>query len=560
MILIFISWLYIALTSINLGFIFRKVFKIDSCNFIIHQILGLFLYTILTTLAAFLIRINIEYYTFILIVNIGLTFIFRKPISNEVKSILHRFKTFNINCKALYISLFLLALIQSTTKPYLIDNESYYIQTIKWINEFGYVKGLANLHLFLGQNSAWHALQAGFNFSFISNIFNDINGFVFAILGFLFVQKLNDSYNKQYYPLGLILIFTLFFMQFINAPSPDLITFLLAPYLIYEFFSNYSNISISKFNTLISIVLFLCFIKVTMIVFAILILFLFVKNFKILKVNTISYTFLCTLVLSLFLFKNYIISGYLLYPMNTFDVLSVDWKLPQQLLKLYKIGTYQSGMDNMDISQFNFSQKLSYWLQIPKLHGLFNKTYLILLIIFPFLIFKSKIRKPYTIIYILALLQFVLIWLNSPQYRFFIVFIIILSLCIYNILFESNKAGLLLIYISLILSAIFIFIPIKLNHFTSNKFAMSLSNFELKNIVIPEGISKTKTTFSKENINGFEFNSPGENAFFWGTGNGELPCVNKKQINYIKSRYHFIPQLRTEYLKDGFISKKTKNK
>ncbi len=559
MILILISWLYIALTTINLGFLFRKLIKIDTCYFAIHQILGLFLYTIVTSIAAFYIRINIEYYSYILIVNIGLTFTFRKQILHNLRITFNTFKIFNFKYKVLYISLFLLVLVQSATKPYLIDNESYYIQTIKWINEFGYVKGLANLHPFLGQNSAWHVLQAGFNFSFISNVFNDINGFIYVIIGFLFVEKLNGYCNKKLYNLGLVLIFSLFFMQFINAPSPDLIIFLLAPYLAYEYFLNYSNISTSKFTILISIVLFLCFIKVTMVVFTVVILILFIKNFNILKAHTTQYAVLCCLVLGLFLYKNYIISGYLLYPINTFDVLNVDWKLPQPLLQLYKIGTYQSGMGNIDVSELSFIEKLSYWLQIPKIHGLFNKTYLILLIIFPLFIANSNTKKPLVVIYLLALLQFILIWLNSPQYRFFMIFIIILSLHIYTVVVNSKKLGTLLIYLSLTLSAIFIFIPINLNHFTSNKFAMSLSKFKFKNVIIPEGITKTITSFSKENIDGFEFNSPGENAFFWGTGNGDLPCVNKKQINYIKSRYHFIPQLRTKHLKDGFISKKIKN-
>jgi hypothetical protein len=297
-----------------------------------------------------------------------------------------------------------------------------------------------------------------------------------------------------------------------------------------------------------------------MVVFIVVILILFLKNFNILKAHTTQYAVLCCLVLGLFLYKNYIISGYLLYPINTFDVLNVDWKLPYQLSDINKINFYKSDMDNFDVPQLSFREKLSYWLHIPKLDGLFNKTYLILLIIFPLFIANSNTKKPLVVIYLLALLQFILIWLNSPQYRFFMMFIIILSLHIYTVVVHSKKLGTLLIYLSLSLSAMFIFIPVNLNHFTSNKFAISLSKFKFKNVIIPEGITKTITSFSKENIDGFEFNSPGENAFFWGTGNGDIPCVNKKQINYIKSRYHFIPQLRTKHLKDGFISKNIKNK
>ncbi len=560
MLLIVLSWIYIALTCLNLGFVFRKFFKIETCHFAIHQVLGLFLYTLITSASAFLIRINIEYYIGILMLNCILTFVFKKDIIQYFTTLLDTFRAFKIQYKTLYLLLFILVVAQSATKPYLIDNESYYIQTIKWINEFGYVKGLANVHLFLGQNSSWHALQAGFNFSFISNIFNDINGFTYITLGFLYVEKLNNSSNNYSYFLGLVLVFSLLFMQFVNAPSPDLILFLLTPYLVYEYILNHSKISSDTFNILLSLALFLCFVKVTMIVFSILILILFFKNFKHISTNIPQHFLLCLVVLGLFLFKNYIISGYIFYPTSAFDMLDVNWKLPPELLELYKTGTYQSGMNNIDVSQFSFFEKLKYWLQIPKLHGLFNKIYLILLVVFPFFILKNKNKNPLITIYLLALLQFIVIWFNSPQYRFFFVFIIILSLQIFISIFKSQKLGILLVYISLVLSAIPIFISVNLNTFTSNNYAMSLSNFKLSNIVIPEENSKTITTFSKETIDGFEFYSPSEDVFFWGTGDGNLPCVNKQQVEYVRTYYHFIPQLRSNNLKDGFISKKTKTK
>lgn len=556
MLLILLSWIYIALTCFNFGYIFRKLFKIDDCHFAIHQILGLFLYTLLTSVSAFFIRINIEYYICILILNIILIFAYRKAAAKYINSLRVTLKAFKIQYKLLFALLFILVLAQSATKPYLIDNESYYIQTIKWINEYGYVKGLANLHLFLGQNSSWHTLQAGFNFPFISNIFNDINGFLFVVLGFIFVEKLNNASHKQDYFLGLVLIFSLFFMQFVNAPSPDLIIFSLAPYVVYEYVLNHSNISTSKFNILFSIVLFLCFVKVTMVVLSIFILMLFLKNFKTLKASIPQYTILSLFVLGLFLLKNYTISGYLLYPTSAFDILNVDWKLPPELLQLYKTGTYQSGMNNIDVSQFSFFEKLKYWLQIPKLHGLFNKLFLLLLIVFPFFILKSKNKQPLLIIYLLAILQFIVVWWNSPQYRFFFIFIVILSLQIFISVFRSQKLGLILVYTSLTLSAIPIFIPIDLNTFTSNNFAMSLSNFKLKSILIPEENTKTITTFSKETVNGFEYNSPDKDVFFWGTGDGDLPCVNELQVEYIKKYYHYVPQLRKDDLKDGFISLK----
>jgi len=556
MLLIFLSWIYIFITAKNFGILFTKIFSIKNCNVIILQVLGLFFYTIITSFFAFFIRINIEYYLLILCVNILLTYSYRETVKDYIYSILRSFKKFKVEYKILYLFLFFVILAQSSTKPYLIDNETYYIQTIKWINEFGYVKGLANVHMFFGQNSSWHVLQAGFNFPFFSNFYNDLNGFLFAIFGFLAIEKISN-YNReniQSFSLGLVILFSLFLMQFVNAPSPDLIIFLITPYIFYLFIINYKNITTNDFKIILSLVLFLCFVKVTMVLLLVLLVILFIKNLKNLKIALWKYTLLSVTILGLFVAKNAIISGYLLYPIAQIDIINFDWKVPKALLEFYKLGTYLEGMSNIDVSQLGFLEKIKVWITLPKLDGLFNKAFVLLLIIFPLFIYKSKDKSSLFIIYILAILQLAILWFTSPQYRFFFVFVSFLTIQVFVTLIKSKKVGLYLVTLSILLSAIPIFITINLNAFTSNNFAMELNTFKLKNTIIPEENTKTETTFTKHNMDGFEFYSPSEDMFFWATGNGELPCVNKKQIDYIRYYYHYVPRKRTDSLKDGFES------
>ncbi|MCF7567803.1 hypothetical protein L3X37_05420 [Sabulilitoribacter arenilitoris] len=557
MLLIFLSWVYIFITAKNFGILFIKVFGIKNCNTIINQILGLFFYALITTIFAFFIRIHIEYYLFILCLNILLTYSFRKAIKVYLNSLLFSFKNFRIPYKILYLFLLIIILAQSSTKPYLIDNDTYYIQTIKWLNEFGYVKGLANVHMFLGQNSSWHVLQAGFNFPFIDSFFNDLNGFLFTIFSFLAIKKLND-YNKkgniQSFSLGLVLLFSLFFMQFVNAPSPDLIIFLIAPYIFYLFIIKYKNITANDFKIIFSLVLFLCFVKVTMAILLVLIVILFIKNFEVLKTKLKQYALLSISVFGLFVVKNAIISGYLLYPISQIDFVNFDWKVPKTLLDFYKLGTYLEGMSNIDVSQLSFFEKVKVWLTLPKLDGLFNKVFVLLLIIFPWFAYKNKYKSSLIAIYILAILQLAILWFASPQYRFFFVFVSFLAIQIFVTVIKNKKVVLFLMSLSILLSAIPIVANINLNAFTNNNFAMKFDTFKIKNLFIPEENTKTEAIFTKHNIDGFEFYSPSEDAFFWATGNGKLPCVNKKQIDYIRYYYNYVPQMRTENLKDGFKS------
>ena len=158
------------------------------------------------------------------------------------------------------------------------------------------------------------------------------------------------------------------------------------------------------------------------------------------------------------------------------------------------------------------------------------------------------------VIYVLAVLQLIILWFTSPQYRFFFVFVSFLAIQVLVTIVKNKKNVLYLVYVSIILGAIPVFVNINLNAFTNNNFAMDLNTFELKNVIIPKENTKTKTKFTEQNIADFEFYSPSEDVFFWVTGNGELPCVNKKQIDFIKYHYKYIPQLRTDDLKDGFKS------
>ena len=86
---------------------------------------------------------------------------------------------------------------------------------------------------------------------------------------------------------------------------------------------------------------------------------------------------------------------------------------------------------------------------------------------------------------------------------------------------------------------------------------MEISNFSAKNIVFPYPNTKNNTTFETIQLGNLKYNSPEKNDFFWANGNGDLPCVDKKQLDYFEKYFKIIPQMRTNDLKDGFYAKKT---
>lgn len=87
---------------------------------------------------------------------------------------------------------------------------------------------------------------------------------------------------------------------------------------------------------------------------------------------------------------------------------------------------------------------------------------------------------------------------------------------------------------------------------------LKISNFSIKNSISPYQNSKSNTSFESIQLGNLKYNSPVENEFFWANGDGNLPCVDKRQLDYFEKYYHVIPQMRTNNLKDGFYSKEIK--
>ena len=244
MLLIAISWIYILFTTINLGFGFDKIMNLKNKDFVTTSILGLFSVTILASIWAIFGRIHFEFHIVLAVLNIFCILKFRNEITNLYQSFLSEFKQLKNSLKVILIIISVLIIAQCASVPFVIDNESYYIQTIKWLNEYGFVKGLANLHLFYGQTSGWHITQSVFNFSFLYNKFNDLSGFCLLLGNIFAIQKLNEYYknsNKNFLIVGLVPLFNIFFFQFISAPSPDIPVYVISFILFFYFLENFKN-------------------------------------------------------------------------------------------------------------------------------------------------------------------------------------------------------------------------------------------------------------------------------------------------------------------------------
>ncbi|MFB9107587.1 LIC_10190 family membrane protein [Flavobacterium gyeonganense] len=564
MLLIFLSWIYILFSTINFGFIFDKIIGTKNNNFVVTSVLGLFFTTILASIWAIFGRINIEFHLVLLFFNMLLVLKYKFSILNIYKQFLLDFKKLEKVLKLILILITLLIIAQCSTAPFVIDNESYYIQTIKWLNEYGFVKGIANLHIYLGQTSGWHITQSIFNFSFLYKNFNDLSGFCLFLGSIFSVQKLNEFYqNKKtnYLIIGLLPLFNVFLFQFISAPSPDIPVYVFSFVLFFYFLDNFKKTTTESFYLIVILVLFLIYIKNTTIAFAIIPIILFLLHFKLLSKKLIKPVLLSVILLSLYIIKNMIICGGPVFPSKLFSSLETSYAIPNAIGSAYydSIKHYGYFVNEFQYNTMSVKDLFLKWLFLPKLNGLFDKTIVTIMLITPFLIYKFQNKKSLWILYFVMLFQMFLLFVTSPQYRFFMNFVMFFSLFLLTCFIQNKKAIYSLLLLSLIPTFIVLFFPLNLNQFANHKFMLKISNFSIDNLIFPHKNTKSDTDFETIRLGNLIYNSPVENDIFWSNGDGDLPCVNKDQIEYYKKYYETIPQMRTNDLKDGFYPKKVQN-
>src|SRR5690606_29625386 len=93
-------------------------------------------------------------------------------------------------------SYWLLILILNAGPTMMDDTESYHIQLVKWIKEYGTVPGLVHLHERFGFNSSWFISIAGFIPSGGNvNYFTILNGTLSLWLSAYFIGLICD--NKE---------------------------------------------------------------------------------------------------------------------------------------------------------------------------------------------------------------------------------------------------------------------------------------------------------------------------------------------------------------------------
>ncbi len=540
MLSILFYWFIILLFTLGIGQKISRFIGIKANEPIFDFLNGLYYYLMISWIASYFTGV----YSSILLILIILSGIFSvvNILSTPVNPSLKLF----IDKKILlfFVTLVLIVAFNSSLVPFLPDNESYYVQTIKWAGQYGLVPGLINLHPFLGQFSGWHILQAAM-FGYENRFFNDLNGLLFILFVFFVLKKLlsflNRTENKTDALIGLQIIIIPFLFLFVNSPSPDLPVFIIAQLIFYLFVKNYNRISDASVKQMILLFFFALMIKLTALPLVVFPLLLIIKKAS--KSLSIFFAIFLFFTLILCISKNLIISGYLFYPFSCCSgIIHFLWKYPPELMEFMN----NLGRNESQTLQFNrlvLSDFLS-WLLKDKIHTVLHIFWVFLLFVFPWASSKFKINKSLIIIYITALFYFLTLLFIQPNFRFFFYFIPFLFIGVSYSLFSKFRFQYLLFF------SLLLIIPL-------NVYMIKTGNqIDWDTIFIRNRVSGYDKNFKQGKIENLLYYYPENKALFWETGNAPLPAVNKNQLEYFMKYKNYYPQKIKKDLKSGFYSKK----
>jgi len=246
------------------------------------------------------------------------------------------------------IALFFMALIMKAAAPTsFYDCGLYYVQTVRWIQQYPVVPGLANLHIRFGNASAWHMLSAAFDWkSIFQGSFDDLGELL--LLWFLLFHSWNvlklEGFER-YLSLGLIFFAVWQSQNLVTAPSPDLAAGVLGMQTLWQFrkfLRLWNPREPNQLNTrglaLFIQSLFLAQIKLSAIPFLIIaavVIFLVVREGWYLRVSQLLFLGICVAISMVF--RSYYLTGFVVFPVWQ-GGLSPDWLVPEVIVKGYVNG------------------------------------------------------------------------------------------------------------------------------------------------------------------------------------------------------------------------------
>lgn len=459
MLAILTSFVIISYILLSLGDIFTAIYnKLCKTNeeysILDTIILGISFISILLPLSSLWLPSNHYILLAYILISIIYWMLNRNRLLKYIKIIKCNFRKltiFQIGFIAATLILFILYLTMGPTK---YDSGFYHYQHIRWNEEYSVVPGLANLEDRFGFNSNSLLLSAIFTFRFLfGQAIHMLHNTFFVLILLWSINRLFRSNYELPYIFLFISLFIIFILMnskiMLSDSNTDAIPLLLTFYYIVKTSLTPKWINHQLLLAFILPVTLITF-KLSCVVFCLISLIIFINCIK--RKDKRIITFLLSsslLIVGLWLIRNVIISGYLIYPLYQIDLFSFDWKVPKGTAILQKEHIYYWAKHIYD-SEF-FDRLLIFdWNGIIKLEFLriaLNFILFIFVMLSPLLFVLNRIKRYAAIdnniyyIYAISLICLVFGYISAPDFRFLDGYIVGVFFLTINAILLYQKKG-----------------------------------------------------------------------------------------------------------------------
>lgn len=375
MLLSLVSWGIIVVYSFVLGYgvlqlpVYRKA--VGWKSFEAYIIMGLILETIYAQIFSLFSGVSKTAFIILSILVLGTAIALAWNSLRNIRSLIQ--KLAKLNYIKVSLAIFAIIIFSCITSEYCQhpDTALYHANAIRWIEEYGVVKGLGNLHFRFAYNSALMPLQALFSFQWLlGQSMHTLTGGVCCM--FFLYACLTNHFVKSHEPdLTDFLRFSMILYIFrsrntISSPGTDIITLLMVCYGVikwYESIQKKENVNVDQ-TLLCVFVLWVISLKVSAALLILLVSIPFVKLIHEKRWNFIIGNVIFGLAVIIpWLIRNVLISGYLLYPLGSLDIFPVDWKIPIDILieDSHYITTFGRETQRLDTFDFSLYQWFPVW-------------------------------------------------------------------------------------------------------------------------------------------------------------------------------------------------------
>ncbi len=424
-------FIFLTLTIGNwLSFLLHNIFKSTRSSIFQNFLSGfVFIGTYLNTWSLFL---PVNFYALVPVFILSIFILkYSAGITEKIKIFITQF--FRNRLAIISIPVLLVIIVYALLPPQHGDSPGYHFLTIRWNEEYRAIHGLANLHGRLGFNSSFFVSSAAFAFTKIAGQPLYVLNIVFAICYYLWLISKIYFYKSSLWSMVFVFLAIAMFRQLIDvisSPTPDVLSAIIVSYVfitIAESLFLHNGIEERQCAMLILLICFAFTVKLSTfpLSFIALFLFLYMRLYKSRKAMLII-SGIGSIILIPWIIRNYILTGYLVFPVSAAGFLHPDWQVPFQILHFEKLlinnGPKMISANWEAVASLSFSQWFPLWIKANFSNGLaFSLVILIAAVASALTSLILAMRKRLPPFFWMAIINLISItfWIcNSPDYRF----------------------------------------------------------------------------------------------------------------------------------------------